>query len=182
FNHLPDGTPYLVMEFLEGEDLQARIMRLGRMPYQDVVALCRAIAAGLQAAHKREVVHRDLKPQNIFLSRQDEGEQVVEIVKIVDFGISKIRHAQADTQQTRDQQLLGTPNYMSPEQARGNNSEVDHRTDQWALGAIAYLCLTGRLAFSGDTLANIIYQVVLHEPPPVRSLAPDVPEHAELAI
>src|SRR5262249_1528750 len=138
--------------------------------------------SGLSAAHKRTVVHRDLKPQNIFLARHEQGDDIIEIPKIVDFGISKIRHAVVDSLKTRDQQLLGTPNYIAPEEGRGLNSEVDHRTDQWALAAILYQSLTGRLAFFGDTLAAIIYQVVLAEPPPLRSLAPDAPAFAEEAI
>ncbi len=185
FNNLDDGTPYLIMEYLHGEDLHQRLQKRGRLSYEEVVNLLRAVGAGLMAAHKREVVHRDLKPQNIFLCRPDQndsGDDLVEVPKIVDFGISKIRHASTDTQQTQDQQLLGTPNYMSPEQARGNNSEVDSRTDQWALAAIVYQCLTGQLAFSGTTLAGIIYSVVLSEPPPLREMCPEVPEYAEAAV
>jgi serine/threonine-protein kinase len=182
FNHLPDGTPYLIMEFLEGEDLHSRLRARGRLSYPETAALCRAVGAGLQAAHKREVVHRDLKPQNIFLCRHEQGDEVVEVPKILDFGISKIRHAAVDTLKTQDQQLLGTPHYMSPEQARGQNSEVDARTDQWALGAILYQCLSGRLAFPGESLAAIIYHVVAGEPEPLRALCPDVPAAAVAAI
>ena len=182
FNRLQDGTPYLVMEYLDGEDLHARLRQRGRLSYQETVTLVRAVGAGLVAAHKKGVVHRDLKPQNIFLCRQEEGDALLEIPKIVDFGISKIRHAATDTQQTQDQQLLGTPNYMSPEQARGENTQVDARTDQWALAAIVYQCLTGRLAFAGESLAAIIYKVVLEEPPRLRTLVPEVPEWAEAAI
>jgi serine/threonine-protein kinase len=172
FNVLDDGTPYLVMELLEGEDLHARLQRVGKLPLGEALTLIRAVGAGLTAAHKRDIVHRDLKPQNIFIAKQGDG---TEIPKIVDFGISKITAGTDAVMRTRENMLMGTPNYMSPEQARGKNSEVDARTDQWALATIAYQCLTGKVAFVGDTLADVIYQVVMAEPPPVQELAPDVP-------
>jgi serine/threonine-protein kinase len=172
FNVLDDGTPYLVMELLEGEDLHTRLQRVGKLPLEEALKLVRAVGAGLAAAHKRDIVHRDLKPQNIFMARQGDG---TEIPKIVDFGISKIQHNADTMMRTRENMLIGTPNYMSPEQARGKNSEVDGRTDQWALATIAYQCLTGKVAFVGDSLADVIYQVVAVEPPPVYELAPDVP-------
>jgi TPR repeat protein len=180
FNVLEDGTPYLVMELLEGEDLSARLERVGKLSVPEVLTLVRAVGAGLATAHARNVVHRDLKPQNIFLARQGDGS---EVPKIVDFGISKIQHgAESMAMRTRDNMLIGTPNYMSPEQARGENSIVDGRTDQWALAAIAYQCLTGKVAFAGNSLAEVVYQVVMAEPAAVRELAPEVPDGTAQAL
>jgi serine/threonine-protein kinase len=180
FNQLPDGTPYIVMEYLDGHDLHARLLSRGRLTFPEAVTLCREVGGGLAAAHRRDVVHRDLKPQNIFLARHEQGDEIIEIAKIVDFGISKIRHAVTDSLKTQDQTLLGTPHYMSPEQARGTIDLIDHRTDQWALAAILYQCLSGRLAFPGANLPGIIYQVVMGEPQPLRE--DEAPPHAQQAI
>jgi serine/threonine-protein kinase len=176
FNQLPDGTPYLVMEFLEGEDLDARLQRQGRLSVPETLAITKAVGAGLQAAHKRQIVHRDLKPGNIFLVRVEQGDEVLEIPKILDFGISKIRQAYSSAaKQTQDRQLLGTPLYMSPEQARGNNSLVDERTDQWALAVIVYQCLTGAPPFLADDLPGVLLKVVTEAPMPVQQLNEQVP-------
>ncbi len=180
YNHMDDDTPYIVMELLEGEDLQARLKRKGRLSYPETVEVCQAVGAGLSVAHKSGVIHRDLKPQNLFIARCEQVDIIIETLKIVDFGISKIKHATTISLETNG--LLGTPNYMSPEQASEKNGEIDQRTDQWALAAILYQCLTGRVAFLGDSLAKIIFQVILGEPPLLRSLAPEVPEAAAEAI
>jgi len=175
FNQLSDGTPYLVMEYLEGEDLEARLERQGRLSVPETLAIAKAVGAGLQAAHKRQIVHRDLKPANIFLVRVEQGDEVLLIPKILDFGISKIR--QADTsaaKQTQDLQLLGTPLYMSPEQARGTNSLVDASTDQWALAVIVYQCLTGAPPFLADDLPGVLLKVVSEAPRPVQKLNDEV--------
>jgi serine/threonine-protein kinase len=176
FNQLSDGTPYLVMEFLEGEDLDARLQRQGRLSVPETLAIAKAVGAGLQAAHKRQIVHRDLKPGNIFLVRVEQGDEVQLIPKILDFGISKIRQADSSAaKQTQDRQLLGTPLYMSPEQARGNNSLVDERTDQWALAVIVYQCLTGAPPFLADDLPGVLLKVVSEAPMPVQKLNEEVP-------
>lgn len=182
FNHLADGTPYIIMEYLEGEDLGAHLRGRGRIGYAEAAHLAHAVGAGLTAAHGREVVHRDLNPPNIFLARHEQGAQILVVPKIVNFSIAKIRHAHTDTQRTQDQQLLGTPHYMSPEQARGENAQVDHRTDQWALAAILYECLSGQRAFNGSGIAAVIYQVVMVESAPLSELVADVPAHAVAAI
>jgi serine/threonine-protein kinase len=182
FAQLPDGTHCMVMEFLEGEDLSSRLHRQGAMSYAGVTSIMRSVGSALLAAHARGIVHRDLKPQNIFLCRHEEGGPIIEVPKLVDFGISKIRHARAGTVQTIKDELLGTPNYMSPEQARGDNDSVDHRTDQFALAAIAYECLTGELAFPGDTLLAAIYQVTQVQPAGLPTLTDYAPEQAVAAI
>ncbi len=172
WNTLPDGTPYLVLEFLAGEPLSKRLER-GPMPLDPALALVRQIGSALAAAHRAGIVHRDLKPDNIFLCPTDSGGQVTDHVKVLDFGISKIKNS--TTVQTQEAQLLGTPQYMAPEQASGKNREVDQRTDVFALGAIVYEMLSGRAAFAGENLAQVVYRVVFEEPTPLAEIVPGLP-------
>ena len=145
FGQAESGEPYLVMEYLEGDDLDHRLRRVGRMPIEAVVHVVRQVASALNAAHDQGVVHRDLKPGNVFLV-QIPGEP--DFVKILDFGISKMKAAR--TQLTSASAVMGTPNYMAPEQATGMLEEIDHRTDQWALACIAWEMLLGRGPFVAD--------------------------------
>jgi serine/threonine protein kinase len=161
FNTTPDGRPYFVMELLEGRDLEARLVKEGPLPLPAAVRVVEAVASALATAHNHGIIHRDLKPANIFLCTIDG--QMDELVKVLDFGISKIRTA--GTLLSTPTDMLGSPAYMSPEQARGAADEVDGRSDQFALGAIAYRMLTGWEPFQGDDIASLLYQVV-HEPPP----------------
>jgi serine/threonine-protein kinase len=179
FNQLPDGTPYQVLEYLAGESLGARLRR-GPLPLATALDFARQIGSALAAAHRAGVVHRDLKPENIFLCPTDAGGVVAERVKVLDFGISKIRGSQ--TVKTQDQVLIGTPQYMAPEQASGQNAAVDARTDLFALGAIVYEMLAGRPAFSGDSVVAVIMNVVTGTPAPLASLAPAVPPEVTAAI
>ena len=133
FGTAPTGEPYLVMEYLEGEDLDQRIRRSGRLPLATTVSVVKQVASALSSTHARGIVHRDLKPANIFVL-EIEGE--TDFVKVVDFGISKVRAA--SVRLTGASAVMGTPNYMSPEQALGQIDEIDHRTDQWSLACIAY--------------------------------------------
>jgi len=149
-------VPYIAMELLEGKDLAAMLRRQRRLPAEQVVDLLRQVGRGLDAAHRKGVVHRDLKPQNLFLADTGAGA----VWKILDFGVcrlidvaSSITHGQA----------IGTPSYMSPEQARGR--DVDHRADLFALGVLAYRALTGRPAFTGSEIPQILYSVVHAMPP-----------------
>src|SRR5262249_33505950 len=130
-----------------------------------------------EAAHARGIVHRDLKPQNIFLCKQGDRD---DFVKVLDFGISKIVHSLSTA--TRTGSLLGTPSYMAPEQAEGRPSDIDGRTDLFALGAIVSECWTGRKPFDAPTRVGTIYQVCHVAPPPIRSFAPDVPAALERVI
>ncbi|MCS6914191.1 MAG: protein kinase [Myxococcales bacterium] len=174
FNRLADGTIYLVMEYLEGEDLEARIRRWGLLPLQELLPIIRQVASALQAAHRHGVVHRDLKPKNVFLARVEHGDRVVEQVKVLDFGVSKIRRdGEADL--TRVGRILGTPQFMSPEQARGQSHLIDARADQFALGAIVYYGLSGQLPFAGTEARAVLYQVLHQNPPPLGQVA-RVPE------
>ncbi len=179
FNVLPSGTPYLVLEYLEGEDLAHRLTR-GKLPLPAALAIARQIGSALHAAHKADVVHRDLKPGNVFLVATEIGGELVDQVKVLDFGISKIRGSQ--TVQTQDSVLLGTPQYMAPEQALGKNAEIDARTDVFALGAIVYEMLSGRAAFMGETLAEVVFKVVYDKQAPLAGLEPSLPKNVLDAV
>lgn len=164
FNVLPSGTPYLVLEFLDGEDLAHRLER-GALPLEQALTIARQIGSALAAAHRADVVHRDLKPGNVFLVPTEIGGEYVDQVKVLDFGISKIRGSQ--TVQTQDSVLLGTPQYMAPEQALGKNATIDGRTDIFALGAIVYEMISGKPAFMGSTLAEVVFKVVYDKQAPL---------------
>jgi hypothetical protein len=179
FNTLSDGTPYQVLEFLDGESLGQRLRR-GPVPQAETMELVLQIGSALRAAHRAGVVHRDLKPDNIFLCPTDSGGVVHNRVKILDFGISKIRGSQ--TVQTQESILIGTPQYMSPEQASGKNQAIDQRTDVFALGAIVYEMLAGRPAFSGDSVVAVIMDVVQGTPTPLTALVPSLPPEVERAV
>jgi serine/threonine-protein kinase len=160
FSATPTGEPFLAMEFLEGEDLEHRLRRVGRLPVAEVVHIIKQVASALAATHAKAIVHRDLKPGNIFLLTAA-GEN--DFVKVLDFGISKVRSA--STKLTRTSSVMGTPNYMSPEQAKGHIEDIDERTDQWALACIVWECLSGEGPFVAENVPSILFQIV-HEPPP----------------
>jgi serine/threonine protein kinase len=175
FNILSDGTAYLAMERLVGEDLRARLAR-GPLALAEVLDITRQVASALHLAHQQGIVHRDLKPENIFLCREPDGTLRA---KVLDFGISKL---QGTPQGTRDDRVLGTPGYMAPEQALGKNSVIDGRTDTFALATIVYEMLTGQGVFMGDTLAELCTKVLFHEPPPLETLLPAVPRPISQAV
>ena len=177
FGEAPGGEPYLVMEFLEGEPLDQRIERLGRLPLEMVRHVVRQTAAALEAAHAQGIVHRDLKPANVLLL-QLSGDQ--DFVKVVDFGISKVKAA--TTRITRTSMLIGTPEYMSPEQAGGHSDDVDHWSDQWALAAMTYQMLSGQPPFAAEDVRALLFQVTLNDPAPLRGKAPDVPAEVEAVV
>ncbi len=159
------GTPYLVMELLEGETLRASLRRTGRLPLEHVLRVVEQIAAGVGKAHAVNVVHRDLKPENVFLARSDGGP---EIVKVLDFGIAKVTASpHAADQLTRTGAALGTPQYMSPEQVEGRRA-IDFRTDIWSLGVIAFECAAGRAPFVAESIGDLVLQICT-KPMPVPS-------------
>jgi eukaryotic-like serine/threonine-protein kinase len=166
------GVPYIAMELLDGENLDARLGR-GPLSPAELARLFSELARGIGQAHAIGVIHRDLKPGNIFIAREGEHE----VTKIVDFGIAKVKASALRMTRgigTQLGTLLGTPQYMSPEQVRGSAS-IDHRTDLWALGVIACECLTGRCPFSGATLGDLTVQICTEKPPAPSSFGPVPP-------
>jgi serine/threonine protein kinase len=158
-----EGIPYIAMEFLEGEDLAARLERLGRLPHGLTARIISQVAKGLGRAHAAGIVHRDLKPENVFLAKDGDDE----IVKVLDFGIAKRSQTSLSEAGTKTGSLLGTPFYMSPEQARGVKG-IDHRSDLFSLAIIAYQCVTGRLPFYSEGLGDVLAQI-MYEPIPIPS-------------
>jgi eukaryotic-like serine/threonine-protein kinase len=169
---LDDGTPYIAMELLSGENLEQRVERRGSLPLPEVVEILAQCCKGLARAHAAGIVHRDIKPDNIFLAQSPDEEG--DVVKILDFGVAKITLAEAGTSQTGTGTLLGTPLYMSPEQARGAR-EVDHRTDLWSLAMVAYFALTGLLAIGGETFGDVLLKICVEPLPSLRMTAPFLP-------
>ncbi len=180
FGYHTDGSAYIVMEFLEGEALDARLKRFGRLAPEDALRILRQVAASLHAAHGRGIVHRDLKPENIFLVPDREvagGERA----KILDFGIAKLTNDAGSKVKTQTAAIMGTPVYMSPEQCRGAGY-VDHRSDLYSLGCVLYHLLVGRPPFDGEGVGEII-AAHLREPAPVPSaLAPGVPPAVDALV
>jgi serine/threonine protein kinase len=169
-NTTADGTEYLVMEYLAGETLAQRLAREAPLPLDTVVGIVDQIAAGLAAAHAYQVVHRDLKPDNVFLVPV-EG-RAAESVKILDFGISKVKGLSWGGQ-APEGTVMGTPLYMAPEQIEGRVADADAATDQFALAVIAYEMLTGRTPFWAET-AGDVFSLVLHRDPPPMGIGRDV--------
>jgi len=174
FSTTTDGNPFIVMEFLEGEDLDHRLRRACRLPAATVAHIVKQVASALTATHSQGIVHRDLKPGNIYLL-EVAGE--TDFVKVLDFGISKVRSAA--TKLTRAAEIIGTPNYMSPEQALGRVDEIDDRTDQWALACIAWESLVGRCLFLGDSAQSVLFQVVHEATPHIDTTTMDFPAQVE---
>jgi hypothetical protein len=165
-----DGTPYMAMELLEGEDLGKRLVRVGRMVPQDVCVIVTQVSRALTKAHAAGIVHRDLKPDNIFLVHDDDRE----IAKVLDFGIAKSQTGSIDGSNTKTGAMLGTPYYMSPEQAQGVKA-VDHRSDLWSLGVIVYQALTGKLPFESEALGDLLVKIIVQPVPVPSQIAPDLP-------
>ncbi len=173
---LPGGAPFYVMELLEGEDLAARIGR-GPVPWQELGQVASQAMSALAEAHRHGVLHRDLKPANVFLCRVGEGDGVH--VKVLDFGLARARGNVAITNYDRPQ-WIGTPQYMSPEQIRGE-SEPGERADVWGMGAVLYELATGKPAFSG-AIDKLMKDIGNRRPVPVRVLREDAPEDLADAI
>ena len=172
-----NGLAYLVMELLEGESLETRIDSRGELDVPETVAIVTQIARALGQAHAEQIVHRDLKPANVFLTQDEDGRL---LVKLLDFGIA--RAAGPDGKRspfaTGKDMVLGTPSYMSPEQARGLPS-LDHRCDLWALAVVAYEALTRTIPWDGETIEDIFLSICTHAWTPVLYRRPDLPPELE---
>ena len=164
-----DGRPYIAMEYLQGRTLKQVIQAEGPLPPERAIAIAMQVLAGLRYAHEHGVVHRDVKPHNVLVG--DDGR-----IKVTDFGIA---HA-GDPQMTEVGSIVGTAQYLSPEQARGR--AVGPQTDLYSLGVVLYEMLAGRVPFEGDSSVAIAMQHVSDQPPPLRALAPDVPESLALVV
>ena len=169
----PEGQLYLAMEWLEGHDLSQQLKH-GPLSMTETLTLCRPVADALAAAHEKGIVHRDLKPSNLFLR-----DKLVERATLFDFGIAHV--ARHGLSMTRTGVVVGTPEYMAPEQARGDRT-VQPATDVFALGCIFYACLTGKPPFSGDHVAAVLTKILFEPPPPLRQLVPNAPQALETLL
>lgn len=169
---LADGRPYILMEYLEGETLFSFNQRKGLASPEITLAIMAQVLSGLEAAHKRGVIHRDIKPSNVYIAPQPDNHY---FTKILDFGIAKLEDPRlSGGVQTRSVMIAGTPHYMSPEQARTLHG-VDHRTDIYAVGVMAYEMLTGRVPYDAHSIGDLVYQQTRTTPPMVHTVRPDVP-------
>src|SRR3954471_10197032 len=172
-----DGEPFLVMEYLEGESLASRLRASGPLAVEDACELGCAILSPLAAAHRAGIVHRDLKPDNVFLVRQSRGE----MVKLLDFGISRAAGLESEFRLTTTGLVLGTPYYMSPEQARGD-MEVTTAADIYAFGVMLYEMLIGNVPIQAENYNQLIYRVMMSEYARPGERRPDLPEPLEQLI
>ena len=166
---IEDGTPYMVMELLHGEDLGTTLERQHRLSPARAAAVFAQACKGVRAAHDAGIVHRDIKPSNIFLAKMAGDE----VVKILDFGIARAGEPDASGQKTASGVLIGTPHFMSPEQARG--AEAGPATDLWSLAVVLYLALSGKRPFDGDSMGEILASILRDQPPPLSAAAPGLP-------
>ena len=177
---LEDGTPYIAMELLSGENLSDRIAKVGPFGLAHAVDVLAQCCKALGRAHAAGIVHRDIKPDNIFLALEPDADR--DVVKILDFGVAKValglESGSNNSHATGTGTLLGTPLFMSPEQIRGSR-EVDQRTDLYSLGLVAYTMLTGQLAVAGDTFGDILIKVCTQPLPRLRAAAPSLPRPLE---
>jgi serine/threonine-protein kinase len=178
FGQLEDGRHYYVMEHIDGEPLDAAIERDGRLRLAEALPILRAIGRALDAAHTKGIAHRDLKAENVFLGRDPDG---AVFPKLLDFGIAKLLAPEDGVKhKTRTGTPVGTPYYMSPEQCRGR--DVDHRTDLYAFGVLAYLMLTGKYPLDADDYLSVLIRQMADTPAPASSLAPELPKGVDDAL
>ncbi len=171
---LSDGAPFLSMELLRGRDLATRLRQEGKLAMPEVVRLAQHMAAALECAHAAGVVHRDLKPLNVYEAEQPEGGT---LFKVLDFGISKL---ESSTGTLTQHGVIGTPGYMSPEQARG--AEVDHRSDVFSMGVVLYRAASGQPAFTGDSTPQILFDIVYKNPTRPSLVARELPRDVDYVL
>jgi len=164
-DELSDGTPFLVMELLEGVALQDRMAQMGVMPVGEMLYIGDQILDVLAAAHQREIIHRDIKPANIYLTKSGQ-------VKVLDFGLARVRESN-EVSMTRTGTVIGTTSYMSPEQARGRRDMVDHRTDIFAVGAVLFTALAGRTVHLAQTPMDRLLAAMKEHAPSFAAVVPD---------
>src|SRR5215216_337869 len=172
---LETGAPYMVMELLRGNDLSVVIRDQGALPVHVAVQYVLQACEALAEAHAIGIVHRDLKPANLFLTSRADGSPCI---KVLDFGISKVTNPSgsgSDMGMTRTQSIMGSPLYMSPEQM-ASAKDVDPRSDIWAIGTVLYELITGHVPFEAETMPQLCTLILHTDPPPPRSIRPDVPE------
>ena len=175
-----EGFSYLVCEYLAGLDLSEYLLKYDRLDFLASVNLALQLCRALEAAHNAGVIHRDVKPLNVFLLAGDNGElPAYPAIKVLDFGLSRFMDADS-TQLTRAGVIMGTPSYMSPEQAEGK--PVDARTDVYGVGAVLFASLTGRAPYEADTLQALVMAVINQEPARPRAINPEIPENLELIV
>jgi serine/threonine-protein kinase len=169
---LHEGAPYIVMEHLVGEDLRTRLERQKKLSLKEISTIVGEVAKGLKLAHDAGIVHRDLKPGNVFLARVGDDE----IAKILDFGVAKSTDART-AETTTTGRLLGSPEYMSPEQARGG--VIDPRSDLWSLGVIVFRALTGKRPFTAAHVGDLLVKICADPIPRATAIAPELPPAIE---
>jgi len=177
--NLPEGDRYMVMEYLEGESLGERIKRKKRLSPHEVGHLLHQLLEGLQAAHAAGIIHRDIKPDNVFLMNRKGAQK--DFVKVLDFGVSKFNALDSEMSMTRTGAVMGTPFYMSPEQARGG--KIDTRSDLYSVGVVVYQAVTGRVPFAAETFNELVFKIALESPEPAELVAPGLdPGFAALIV
>jgi serine/threonine-protein kinase len=173
-----NGLPYIAMEFMEGEDLEQYLERKKKLPVAEAVDILVEISDALAAAHEQGIIHRDMKPANIFLAKKPDGGVTA---KLLDFGISKAPPALGSPSLTKTSSVMGSPLYMSPEQLKSSKG-VDPTTDIWAVGVIMFEAITGQPPFAGESFGQIFMSIVSAEIPPLRQKEPATPVQIEAAV
>jgi len=184
YGTLEDGSPFLVMDRLHGETLRSYVGRVGRLDAEEAIELSVQMLSGLEAAHSLRIVHRDMKPENVFIVRpRARDARGRPLVKLLDFGMCRRESAQKMDEHTltRVGTVVGTPEYMAPEQASGRRS-FDHRIDLYAVGVMLFETLTGTRAFSGRDPRAVLVSVLARPLPSVRSLCPDLPSAVDRIV